>query len=66
MQHVENPIVTDVEKDPQIYGIDVAGNEVFVGEEIFQANEEFILAEVVTKEVEEFFKALGIEKVVAK
>lgn len=72
MSDLEHPDVTKIRKtgyakQPNIYGTDLLGNEIYVGEEIyFFGNDEFIGTEALSEDSKKILDYLNVPKTIAK
>ncbi|MGP4061476.1 hypothetical protein [Halobacillus sp. H74] len=70
MKQLNHPVIDQIERtghpfgipEPEHYGLDGLGNEVFAGDEIYILNEEFFLKETLMYESRELLKTLGAEE----
>ncbi|MGM8215148.1 hypothetical protein ACLIA0_06160 [Bacillaceae bacterium W0354] len=71
MNDLEHPVVAEIRRtgypeQPNIYGTDLLGNEVYVGEEIyFLGNGEFIGAEELSEDSKKILEYLNVPKTIA-
>ena len=69
---MEHPIISRLKltghprKEPEIFGNDALGNEVYYGDEIYRYEDEFFLKEELTSDVIQLLEHLGATEEIAK